>query len=281
MTDVKQATHVSLVLSDIDGTLLDNEKNLTPGAPAAVQRLYQAGIRFTLASARPPRMTRELVRVLQVREPVACFNGALIISPDETVLRELPIAPSDAQAVADQIIQGGFDLWVWTDTDWYVSNPTGPHLEQHETQMGRKATLLPSHDMSQFQALKLVGVSDDHEALAKAEKKLTDLPHTSISATRSSPYYLDVTDAKANKGQVALTLSAMLHIPTSEIATIGDMNTDVLMFRQTGISIAMGNALDDVKAQAKYVTKSNEEDGFAYAMDHFVRGLAEAPAAAD
>ena len=135
--------------------------------------------------------------------------------------------------------------------------------------------------MSQFRVLKLVGVSDDHEALAKAEKQLDDLPGTSISATRSSLYYLDVTDAKANKGQVALTLSEMLHIPTSQIATIGDMNTDALMFRQTGVSIAMGNAHDDVKAQAKCVTKSNEEDGFAYAMDHFVLGLAEEQAAAD
>ena len=69
--------------------------------------------------------------------------------------------------------------------------------------------------------------------------------------------------------------------PPSQIATIGDMSTDALMFRQSGVSIAMGNAFDDVKAQAKYVTKSNEEDGFAYAMDHFVLGLAKKQAAAD
>jgi|SRR5271165_915187 len=271
---------VALVLSDIDGTLLDEHKDLTPGAPAAVQRLYGAGIRFTLASARPPRMTREVVRMLQVREPIACFNGALIVGPDQTVLRQLRIAPSDAQAVADQIVQDGFDLWVWTDANWYVSNPNGPHVAHHEEQMGSKATPLPSRDMSQFRVLKLVGVSDNYEALAEAEKNMTAL-HLSVSATRSSPYYLDVTDANANKGQVALALSEMLNIPTGQIATIGDMSTDVLMFRQTGVSVAMGNASDDVKAQAKYVTKSNQEDGFAYAIDHFVLGLAEKQAAAD
>ncbi len=280
MADPKPEQRIALVLSDIDGTLLDENKNLTPGAPAAVQRLYRAGIRFTLASARPPRMTRELVRVLQVREPIACFNGALIVGPDETILRQLRIAPSDAQAVADQIVQSGFDLWVWTHTDWYVSNPNGPHVAHHESQMGRKATPLPSYNMSQFHVLKLVGVSDNYEALAEAEKKMAAL-HLSISATRSSPYYLDVTDANANKGQVALTLSEMLQIPTSQIATIGDMSTDVLMFRQTGVSIAMGNASDDVKAQAKFVTKSNEEDGFAFAMDHFVLGLSDKQTAAD
>ncbi len=281
MTDLKPARRVALVLSDIDGTLLDDDKKLTPGAPAAVQRLYRAGIRFTLASARPPRMTRELVRELHVCEPIACFNGALFVGPGETVLHQSPMAAADAQQVANHIFQNRFDLWVWTDTNWYVSDPTGAHVEHHEDLMGCKATPLQTHDVSQFHVLKLVGVSDDFDAVAKAEKEMAGLCCMSISATRSSPYYLDVTDAKANKGQVALTLSEMLHIPTDQIATIGDMNTDALMFRQTGLSIAMGNALDDVKAQAKFVTKSNEEDGFAYAMDHFVLGLAQAHAAAD
>src|SRR5215469_13610758 len=87
----------TLVISDVDGTLLDNNKELTSGAPEAVQRLYQAGIRFTIASARPARMVRELVSKLHVREPLACFNGALFISPDGTVLREIQMSPQDAQ----------------------------------------------------------------------------------------------------------------------------------------------------------------------------------------
>ena len=73
----------------------------------------------------------------------------------------------------------------------------------------------------------------------------------------------------------------MLRVPTPQIATIGDMTTDTFMFRKSGVSIAMGNALDDVKAQAKFVTKTNEENGFAYAMDHIVLGVASPRAAAD
>lgn len=272
---------VEVVISDVDGTLLDNNKQLTSEAPAAVERLYKAGIRFTIASARPPRMVRELVKALEVREPLACFNGALYISPDETVLQELEMSPADAQTLADFVFQQGFDLWVWTDNDWFVSNPNGPHVAQHEMQMGRKAKPLTTRDMSQFRVLKLVGVSDNHDALAKAETDLATHGSPTASATRSSPYYLDVTDAKANKGEVVLNLSKMLDIPTARIATIGDMTTDTFMFRKSGLSIAMGNALDDVKAQAKYVTKSNEENGFAYAMDHFVLGVTQQRLAAD
>ena len=272
---------IALVVSDVDGTLLDNNKELTSGAPAAVQRLYQAGIRFTIASARPPRMVRELVAKLQVREPLACFNGALIVSPDETVLQELQMSPADAQSVADFLAQQGFDLWVWTDSDWFVSNPDGPHVARHESQMGRKATPLTTRDMSHFRVLKLVGVSDNFDAVAKAEAELAKHGSPTISGTRSSSYYLDVTDARANKGEVVLRLSQMLQIPTEQIATIGDMTTDTFMFRKSGVSIAMGNALDDVKAQAKFVTKSNEENGFAYAMDHFILGVTQQRLAAD
>ena len=282
MNDTQSSgNRVALVISDVDGTLLDENKRLTPGAPGAVRRLYAAGIRFTIASARPPLMVHGLVLKLEVCEPFACFNGALYVRPDLTVMHELPMSPTDAQTVADRIVQDGFDLWVWTDTEWYVSNPSGPHVDHHEEQMGRKATPLTTRDMSQFKVLKLVGVSDNHEALAQAEAELKQHGSPSISATRSSPYYLDVTDVRANKGEVVLNLSKMLDIPTERIATIGDMTTDTLMFRQSGISIAMGNATDDVKAQAKHVTRSNEEDGFAYAMGHFVLGIAAQPTAAD
>ena len=128
--------------------------------------------------------------------------------------------------------------------------------------------------------LTTVGVSDDYDALAKAEQEVGALS-ASISATRSSAYYLDVTDIKANKGEVVVTLSQMLSIPTEQIVTIGDMSTDALMFHTSGISIAMGNALDDVKAQATYVTRTNQEDGFAYAMDHFILASAGQRLAAD
>lgn len=272
---------IALVISDVDGTLLDPEKKLTPGALAAVARLRQAGIRFTIASARPPRLTRQLIRELQLVEPAACFNGALIIAPDCRVLHLQPMRPTDAQKVADHLCQHGLDLWVYTGDNWYVSNPTGPHVEHQEGLMGCKASPLTTRDMSRFQVLKQVGVSDDYDKVAEAEELLDSLCCVAISATRSSQYYLDVTHADANKGTVVEKLSEMLKIPRWQIATIGDMMTDALMFRVSGLSIAMGNAPDDVKKLANDVTRSNEEDGFAYAMDHFVLGRREIPAAVD
>ena len=231
--------------------------------------------------ARPPRMVRELIDALQVREPFACFNGAVVVGTDEKILREYPMKPEDAQMVADWIRDHGFDLWVWTSNDWLVTSAAGPHVAHHIEGMGRAPTMLLERDVTHFDVLKLVGVSDDYDALAAAEKELAAKGISTISATRSSPYYLDVTASGANKGAVVLSLSELLSIPREQIATIGDMITDTLMFRKSGVSIAMGNAFDDVKALATYTTKTNDEDGFAYAMDTFILGQAQPRHAAD
>ena len=117
---------------------------------------------------------------------------------------------------------------------------------------------------------KIVGVGDDRAAVARCEADVQRDCGNHVSAARSQPYYLDVTHPDANKGHVVTTLSQALSIPPAEIATIGDMPNDVLMFRKSGVSIAMGNASPDVQAQAKFVTTSNEEEGFANAVEAFI-----------
>jgi hydroxymethylpyrimidine pyrophosphatase-like HAD family hydrolase len=91
-----------------------------------------------------------------------------------------------------------------------------------------------------------------------------------VTANRSQPYYLDVTNKNGNKGAVVDYLAQHLGVPAQEIATIGDQQNDVLMFKRSGFSIAMGNASDEVKAQAKAVTASYNDDGFAKAMENFI-----------
>jgi hydroxymethylpyrimidine pyrophosphatase-like HAD family hydrolase len=119
-------------------------------------------------------------------------------------------------------------------------------------------------------AVKIVGISDDRDLVAACEKAVQKALGEKASAARSQPYYLDVTHPQANKGAVVATLSRLLNIPPDQIATIGDMPNDVLMFRKSGFSIAMGNASDEVKAQASAVTDSNANDGFAKAVRKFI-----------
>ena len=165
------------------------------------------------------------------------------------------------------------DAWVYTETEWLIRDPKAPHVDREAGTVQFDARVVPAFtDEHLAHASKIVGISDDLEKVAAcgtaAQKALGD----TASAARSQPYYLDVTNPRANKGGVVTTLSKMLGIPPAQIATIGDMPNDVLMFHKSGFSIAMGNASDQVKAQATGVTDSNEADGFAKAVRRFVLG---------
>jgi hypothetical protein len=117
---------------------------------------------------------------------------------------------------------------------------------------------------------KIVGVSDDLERVRGCEADARASFGDRVTAARSQPYYLDITNKHANKGEVVEFLSAHVGVPAEEIATIGDQQNDVLMFAKSGFSIAMGNASDEVKAQASAVTDSYRDEGFAKAMENFI-----------
>ena len=109
-----------------------------------------------------------------------------------------------------------------------------------------------------------------NDNVARCEKDVQERCGASVSAARSQPFYLDVTHPHANKGEVVVMASEFGKIPTQEIATIGDMPNDVTMFNKSGVSIAMGNASPEVQKAATYVTASNEEEGFARAVEDFI-----------
>jgi hydroxymethylpyrimidine pyrophosphatase-like HAD family hydrolase len=132
--------------------------------------------------------------------------------------------------------------------------------------------VVPDYSQHLDGVAKIVGVSDDYAAVARCEQDMQRWGGDHISAARSQPYYLDATNPQANKGSVVLMLSKLLGIPPEQIATIGDQPNDTLMFAKSGVSIAMGNASPEVQKLATYVTTSNQDEGFANAMERFVLG---------
>jgi len=268
------STKISLVLADVDGTLVTRGKVLTPRAKAAVADLRAAHVRFTITSGRPPRGMKMLIDDLKIDTIVAGFNGGVFVKPDLTVLQSHFISRAVAARALEVIRQHKLVGWLYTDTDWFVPDPNGPHVAREAWPVKFEAKVSSDFTPLLDRAVKIVGVSDDLEAMATCEAAVQSELRGQASAARSQPYYLDVTHPEANKGGVVEFLSKSLHIPQEAIATLGDMTNDVMMFDKSGLSIAMGNASQEVQAQANLVTLSNEEDGFAYAMDKFVLPMA-------
>jgi Cof subfamily protein (haloacid dehalogenase superfamily) len=266
----RAVSKISLVLADVDGTLVTAEKVLTQRAKAAVKALHAAGIAFAITSGRPPRGMAMLIDPLALRTPVAGFNGGIFVKPDMTIMEEHVLAADAAKRALELILRHGMDVWVYSSKDWLVRDADAPHVAREQSTVKFAPTIVQDFEGVLGRAVKIVGVSDDRDLVARCEKDAQDALGASASAARSQPYYLDVTHPDANKGTVVTTLSKFLTIPTGEIATLGDMPNDVLMFRKSGLSIAMGNASPEVQAQADLVTDSNDNEGFAKAIERFV-----------
>lgn len=263
---------IRLVIADVDGTLVTQAKALTARAIEAVRRLRDAGIAFSITSGRPPRGMKMLIDALGLTEPVAAFNGGVLARPDLSVISQSFISTDIAAQVIPEIMNHGLDVWVYTELDWLVRDSHAAHVAREQETVQFSPKVVPDFSAHLDRVAKVVGVSDNYEAVAACESIVQRDYGSHVSASRSQPYYLDVTHPDANKGQVITVLSELLSIPPSQVATIGDGPNDILMFRKSGISIAMGNASADVKRQAQFVTASNEDEGFAKAVENFILG---------
>jgi len=266
---------ISLVLSDVDGTLVTEEKVLTEEARAAVRRLLDAGIRFAITSGRPPRGMAMLFEPLRLDTPIAGFNGGLFVKSNLSILRQETVPADVAREAIDLMRKRGLDAWVYSGNDWLISKPDAPHVAREAWTVKFEPKVVADVAEHLQEVAKIVGVSDDLEKVQRCEAEAQAAFGQHATATRSQPYYLDVTNKDAIKGAVVTYLSDRMNIPVEEIATIGDQQNDVLMFRRSGFSVAMGNASDEVKAQAAATTDSYNDEGFAKAMERFILGLAE------
>lgn len=261
---------ITAVLADVDGTLVTKAKVLTPRAIAAIRQLHERGVLFAITSGRPPRGMRMLVGPLEMNGPMAAFNGGVIVQPDMTIVDERTIPAAITPVVIRTIQAFGMYVWIYTGAEWYITNPHAPHAEREASTVQFPPTVVSTYDGLLDRVVKIVGVSDDHDLVARCEVAVQHQFATDVSAARSQPHYLDVTHPTANKGVVIERLSNYYKIPLQQIATLGDQPNDVLMFNKSGLSIAMGNASQEVRRQATYVTASHEDEGFAQAVEQLI-----------
>jgi Cof subfamily protein (haloacid dehalogenase superfamily) len=261
---------IRLLLADVDGTLVTPDKVLTDRAVAAVRALGQAGIAFAITSGRPPRGMSMLVEPLEITLPMAAFNGGILVDRDLTVIEQRVIPEELVPQIVELLTAASLDVWLYRGAQWYVRDRKAPHVDREAWTVKFEPTVVERFDALSDNVVKMVGVSDDHDAVSSASTAVRDRFGDHVSAAPSQPYYLDVTHPDANKGAVARLLGERLGISSGQIATIGDMPNDVLMFAHSGLSIAMGNADTQVQRAARRVTTSSEDEGFANAVERFV-----------
>jgi Cof subfamily protein (haloacid dehalogenase superfamily) len=269
--DQPSANAILLVVSDIDGTLVRDDKSLPDANRDAILALASTDVAITLISARPPSGMLGLAKTLQLSGPLGAFNGGTLFDTDGTIRFAHRLDKADATAALRLIDKPGVTPWVYVDGAWFVADLDNPHLARE-----RIAAAIEPEIRTDFAELdgridKIVGVSDDHTLLGQIEERAKAIIGAHTTIARSQPYYLDITHRLANKGDGIAALARAFGVNLAQVAAIGDMTNDLPMFARAGLSVAMGQAPDTVQAAASATAATNEEDGVADAIVRFIR----------
>ena len=269
-TEREPAKRIRLVVTDIDGTLVDRQKRISPRAIAAATSLRSAGIKLALVSSRPPRGMGMFMTPLGIDTPRAGFNGGEIVGADGRIIEQLRIPDPSGRLAIEMLDTYGIDAWVFADDQWFITNPAGTYVPSERRAVKIEPTVVANFDAVIARAGKIMGSSNDYHLLERVETEMMTGLNGTVAAHRSQEYYLDITHPEARKDHALRRLARILDVPINETAALGDMPNDSAMLRLAGLSVAMGNAPEEVQDAAMFVTNTNEDDGWADAIEQLV-----------
>jgi Cof subfamily protein (haloacid dehalogenase superfamily) len=259
---------ISLVVSDIDGTLITSNHEVTEATRAAAARLREQGIKLALASSRPPRSILPIASSLGLGTQLAAFNGALVTTSEGEVLSRSIIPPgvtARIKAIADE---AGIGVWLYDEAEWYVE--TRNAFVDREEHTSGFSPLMDGYAERLGSPVNKLTVVGKPELVAVAERRVLGELGGEVSASKSKPRFLDVTAHGIHKGSAIIRLAELLGVATSSVAVIGDGPNDIEMFKQAGLSIAMGQGVDEVLDAADCITTSNDNEGWARGIEKYV-----------
>ncbi len=271
-----------LLVLDVDGTLLNDEREISKRTLAALLKVQQMGVRIVLASGRPTYGLMPLAKTLELGNYggfVLSYNGCQIIKAQNgEILFERRINPEMLPYLEKKARKNGFAIFTYHDDTLITDSPDNEYIKNEALLNNLK--IIREDEFStaiDFAPCKCMLVSDKEKALIGLEQHWEKRLAGTLDAFRSEPYFLEVVPCGVNKANTLGALLEHLEVTREEVIAIGDGVCDVTMLQLAGMGVAMGHSQDSVKVCADYVTASNEEDGVALAVEKLI--LAEVRAA--
>ena len=271
-----------LLVLDGDGTVLNDEREISKRTLAALLKVQQMGVRIVLASGRPTYGLMPLAKTLELGNYggfVLSYNGCQIIKAQNgEILFERRINPEMLPYLEKKARKNGFAIFTYHDDTLITDSPDNEYIKNEALLNNLK--IIREDEFStaiDFAPCKCMLVSDKEKALIGLEQHWEKRLAGTLDAFRSEPYFLEVVPCGVNKANTLGALLEHLGVTREEVIAVGDGVCDVTMLQLAGMGVAMGHSQDSVKVCADYVTASNEEDGVALAVEKLI--LAEVRAA--
>lgn len=264
-----------LLVLDVDGTLLNEDREISKRTLSALLKVQQMGVRIVLASGRPTYGLMPLAKTLELGNYggfILSYNGCQIISAQNgEIVFERRINPEMLPYLEKKARKNGFAIFTYHDDTIIANDPENEYIQSEARLNNLK--IIKEEEFSigvDFAPCKCMLVSDDEEALVALEQLWKSRLNGALEVFRSEPYFLEVVPCGIDKANSLGALLERLNLKREDVIAIGDGVCDVTMLQLAGLGVAMGHSQDSVRVCADYVTATNEEDGVAQAVEKLI-----------
>jgi len=260
---------IKLVAIDLDDTLLKNDLSISSRTKKAIAETIKRGIAVTFATGRMFASAAPFARELKLELPLITYQGALVKYVDGRVVQHKPLAIELARNVIDVLLPYKYHVNLYIDDELRMEKES-PEGKRYAALSRVKVNFYKRlHDALNADPTKILIIAKEHE-LDDLAGKLHNSFMSQVNITKSKPYFLEVANREATKGQALAQLSENMGIGAGQVMAIGDSWNDLDMLEYAGTAVAMANAMPEVKEAADFITGSNEDDGVAEALERFV-----------
>ena len=262
-----------LAAVDMDGTLLNNQDEITPHTVDTIQKSVEKGFLFCICTGRPIQGVEKYNHLLKLQSPVITYNGAMIVMSDtKEILFQQNLERDDARKILELGQKYGTTMCIWSANRLY-GNVLNDRIYKYKKATGVEPILMEDMDTLLDQGITKILWYDDIEKIRQMEKEIPPSAFQNVTSCTSKPFYLEFFNSRVSKATAMEKIGELYHISREEMITIGDGFNDLSMITWAGLGAVMKNAPDGVKAHADYITAhTNEEDGVAEILEKFVLG---------
>ncbi|MCC0629152.1 MULTISPECIES: sugar-phosphatase [unclassified Clostridioides] len=265
-----------LIALDIDGTILDTQKRITPEVFESIQEAKKAGAKVVITTGRPLPGVKELLNQLNLTDEgdyVICFNGAIIQEvKSEKIIHDVEMTLDDFDFIYNNICKKyNTKIHINTMTNLITPNETPGKYTLHEAKLNDiEVKYIQKDKIDESIKICKIMIVDEPERLEEIIQQLPKNLFNKYTIVRSAPFYLEFLGKTTNKGTALKTLCANLNIPIENAIAVGDEENDQHMIKYAGLGVAMGNARNSIKEIADYVTDTNNENGVAKVINKYI-----------
>ena len=260
-----------LIAVDMDGTLLNDDKQISPKTVEAIKSAVSRGVLFTISTGRPIQGIDKYNKLLNLKAPLITYNGAMIVQSDtEEVLYSQTLLQHDAMSILNIGMRLGITMCVWANNKLYC-NVFNEKVEHYKSLSNVTPVLIDDYEALAKSGITKVLWYDSADAITNIQQQLREVSFDKVTYCTSQPIFLEFFNSDVSKAEAMKKIGDKYNISREEMIAIGDGYNDLPMIEYAGLGVAMVNAPDGVKQRAHYIThNSNNNDGIAEVINKFV-----------